>query len=272
MLTHPFVQSNWGKILWITVGLLLATVIWVFLVVYGDIPVYTAIADSLFYTVLLAIVGYFYWYIMAFFQVFQAQVVFALSVQFVCLGATFMLLSLIELEDSELFMNTIPLRLFAGLFSWSILLQWYYGQRIKLISEGNNDTKNKCIMNAAYDMQEQSKDNEPEETILSRISVKDNSKIHIIKIEDLLYIQAYGDYVMLFTSTGKYVKELTMKYLEANLPSSFIRIHRSYIVNTDFIVRVELFSKETYQVRLKNGEYLRVSNSGYKLLKSKLLL
>lgn len=45
-----------------------------------------------------------------------------------------------------------------------------------------------------------------------------------------------------------------------------------YIVNTEQILRVELFGKETYQVRLKDGTYLRASSAGYKLLKERLSL
>lgn len=66
-----------------------------------------------------------------------------------------------------------------------------------------------------------------------------------------------------------------MKYFERSLPSpEFVRIHRSYIVNTEQILRVELFGKETYQVRLrlKDGTYLRASSAGYKLLKERLSL
>ena len=64
-----------------------------------------------------------------------------------------------------------------------------------------------------------------------------------------------------------------MKYFEQSLPSpAFVRIHRSTIVHTAQIARIELFGKETYQVRLKNGVTLRASYSGYKLLKEKLAL
>ena len=62
-----------------------------------------------------------------------------------------------------------------------------------------------------------------------------------------------------------------MKYFERHLPSdNFVRIHRSTIVNVTQISRVELFGKETYQVLLKNGTKLRVSLTGYRLLKERL--
>lgn len=86
------------------------------------------------------------------------------------------------------------------------------------------------------------------------------------------YLQAYGDYVTLFTENRKYLKEQTMKYFEIHLPLSFVRIHRSCIVNSEKITRVELFGKESYNVYLKNGSNLRASTTGYKLLKEKMLL
>lgn len=102
---------------------------------------------------------------------------------------------------------------------------------------------------------------------------KDGTRIHIIPIKEIFYLQACGDYVTLFTTSGQHVKEQTMKYFERSLPSpEFVRIHRSYIVNTEQILRVELFGKETYQVRLKDGTYLRASSAGYKLLKERLSL
>lgn len=54
----------------------------------------------------------------------------------------------------------------------------------------------------------------PQEESIDRITVKDGSRIHIIKVEDLLYIQACGDYATLVTSDGEYIKEQTMKSLK----------------------------------------------------------
>lgn len=64
-----------------------------------------------------------------------------------------------------------------------------------------------------------------------------------------------------------------MKYFETHLPESdFVRIHRSAIVQVKQISRLELFGKESYQLILKNGRKLKVSNSGYRLLKERLNL
>ena len=111
----------------------------------------------------------------------------------------------------------------------------------------------------------------PQEESIDRITIKDGSRIHIIKVEDLLYIQACGDYATLVTSDGEYIKEQTMKNFETHLPAdNFVRIHRSSIVNVTQISRVEQYGKETYQVTLKSGVKLRVSLSRYRLLKERL--
>ena len=111
----------------------------------------------------------------------------------------------------------------------------------------------------------------PQEESIDRITVKDGSRIHIIKVEDLLYIQACGDYATLVTSDGEYIKEQTMKNFETHLPAdNFVRIHRSSIVNVTQISRVEQYGQETYQVTLKSGVKLRVSLSRYRLLKERL--
>jgi two-component system LytT family response regulator len=62
---------------------------------------------------------------------------------------------------------------------------------------------------------------------------------------------------MIYTPTGKYLKQKTMKFYEARLnPSDFIRIHRSYIINVSFIKNIELYEKDTYRVTLKTNSVL----------------
>ena len=138
------------------------------------------------------------------------------------------------------------------------------GHAYKLIRKLNQELEKELIMHQPVSLPE-----EPQIEQIDRITVKDGSKIHLIKTDELIYIQACGDYVMLITPSGEYLKEQTMKYFETHLPSdTFVRVHRSTIVNVTQISRVELFGKETYQLLLKNGVKLRVSLSGYRLLKN----
>ena len=109
--------------------------------------------------------------------------------------------------------------------------------------------------------------------LLERIAVKSGQKIHVIIVPEILYLQADGDYVHIFTMQGKYLKEQTMKYFEEHLPAiGFVRVHRSCIVNVEAISRIDLYEKQTQQLTLKNGHQIKVSQAGYKALRAKLSL
>jgi two-component system, LytTR family, response regulator len=66
-------------------------------------------------------------------------------------------------------------------------------------------------------------------------------------------------------SAGKsYLKQQTISSLEAGLdPSRFIRIHRSYIVNLERVVKMEPYTKESRVAVLADGTQLPVSRAGY---------
>lgn len=104
-----------------------------------------------------------------------------------------------------------------------------------------------------------------------RIVVKTGTKIQVIPVDALLYLEAQDDYVMLHTAEGKFLKQQTMKHYESTLDSAvFVRIHRSYIVNVHQVTRIEPYEKESWQVVLKNNLKLPMSKSGYSLLKKRL--
>lgn len=106
------------------------------------------------------------------------------------------------------------------------------------------------------------------ETTLARIVIKDAGIIKIIPAKDLLYVESQDDYVMLYTAEGRFLKNETMKYYENHLDTAqFVRVHRSYIVNIEAVYKLELFSKDSYLLLLRNGAKISVSKAGYKKLK-----
>ncbi|HUX60296.1 MAG TPA: response regulator [Ignavibacteriaceae bacterium] len=112
------------------------------------------------------------------------------------------------------------------------------------------------------------KENDRKPDFLERIIIKDGSKITIMPLENIKYIEAQDDYVMIYSTDGKYLKQKTMKYFEDHLdPHNFIRIHRSFIVPVKRIKRIELAEKNSYQVKLDDATILPVSKSGYDNLK-----
>lgn len=105
-------------------------------------------------------------------------------------------------------------------------------------------------------------------TFPTRIVVKDGSQIKIIPVQKIEYLQAADDYVKIFTADGSYLKKSTLGFYETQLvPHGFVRVHRSYLVNTQLISRIEPYQKDGYLVILANGKGLPVSRSGYTLLK-----
>ncbi|HXE80802.1 MAG TPA: response regulator [Vicinamibacterales bacterium] len=99
---------------------------------------------------------------------------------------------------------------------------------------------------------------------LERIAVRDGSRVHIIPVGRIDFIQAQDDYVAIKSEGKTHLKEQTLGELEAALdPARFVRIHRSYILNLDRLARVDLIAKDARVVRLHDGTELPVSRSGY---------
>ncbi len=63
------------------------------------------------------------------------------------------------------------------------------------------------------------------------IFIRDSNVVRKLKFEDILYAEAMGDYVKLFTPQKFYAVHTTLKSVEERLPSNaFLRVHRSYII------------------------------------------
>jgi two-component system LytT family response regulator len=106
---------------------------------------------------------------------------------------------------------------------------------------------------------------------LDRIVVKDGSKVTLIPLANLDYIQAQDDYVLLKTPEKGHLKQQTITSLEQRLdPERFLRIHRSFIIQLDRLVRLEQTETESWVAVLNGGPRLPVSKTGYARLKEKI--
>ncbi len=102
----------------------------------------------------------------------------------------------------------------------------------------------------------------------NRIVVKDGNKIKIIPVNQIHYLEAADDYVKIITAEGSFLKKRTMNFFEQSLmPYQFVRIHRSFIVNTQLITRIDAYEKDSHIVLLNTGAKLQASKSGYMKLK-----
>jgi two-component system LytT family response regulator len=95
-----------------------------------------------------------------------------------------------------------------------------------------------------------------------RILVQSHNKLVTVALEEVIRIEAYGDYSKLVTEAKTYVSNYGISTLEEKLNDSiFIRVHRSSIINLNAVKELNKYTK-SYDVTMKNGDVVRVSR-GY---------
>lgn len=93
-----------------------------------------------------------------------------------------------------------------------------------------------------------------------RLSIFSNNEYHIIDLKQVYYLKAEGNYTHLLTTEKKYLISKKLGDLEAELPASlFFRVHRSYIVNLDFVKLVG--KKSNHYLSLTNGEVITIAEN-----------
>lgn len=103
----------------------------------------------------------------------------------------------------------------------------------------------------------------------TRVVVKHLGNIKIIQTADIIYLEAYDDYVKIHTNEQVFVKKKTMSYFENAFSSKqFVRVHRSFIIQVNQITKMEQSDKETMVAILKNGTKIPLSKTGYPKLKA----
>ncbi len=101
-----------------------------------------------------------------------------------------------------------------------------------------------------------------------RVVVKNGTSILILPTTQIIYIEAYDDYVKIFNNETFYLKKKTMSYYEEVLdPSQFVRVHRSFILNLNYLTKIEALDKNNNLALLKNGSKIPLSRTGYSKLK-----
>jgi two-component system, LytTR family, response regulator len=95
---------------------------------------------------------------------------------------------------------------------------------------------------------------------LEWVSVKKDDAIALVKIDEIRWIEAQGNYVLLNFSDTKHLLREKMDALEAKLDTAkFIRIHRSAIVNINFINEIEVWGRGEHKIVMKGGKIFGIS-------------
>lgn len=100
------------------------------------------------------------------------------------------------------------------------------------------------------------------------IAIKAKGKILFINLGDVVAVQAEGNYVSLQRESDSYLlRESISRVAEKLKPYGFIRIHRSALVNTTFVVEIKPYSTGKCGLRVKGGKEYAVTSAYKKNLK-----
>ncbi len=95
---------------------------------------------------------------------------------------------------------------------------------------------------------------------LEWVSVKKDDKILLFKVDEIVWIVAQGNYVSVQLGQIKHLLREKMDSLAARLDAEkFIRIHRSAIINVNFITEIEVWGRGEYKIVMSDGRVFNVS-------------
>lgn len=196
----------------------------------------------------------------------------ALAILFVLswVGISFLIVYIVSPENAMNYaLPTVPIRITLALLTYGLLILLYgYIFTQNQEEEVSIDIDVEHATDIESSEKAMTNEDSSDSEILEHIAVKNGQKIDLIFINDIISIQAEGNYVMIFTPKGKYLKEQTMKYFGDHLPANkFVRVHRSNIINIDYIQRIELYEKQSQMLKLQNNLQVKMSIAGYKELK-----
>jgi two-component system LytT family response regulator len=105
---------------------------------------------------------------------------------------------------------------------------------------------------------------------LSRVFVRERGRMVAVALDAVERLEACDDYVALHTGGRQYLLHTRLQDLESRLdPARFVRIHRSHVVNLDFVASIEPHEGSRVAAVLKSGARIASSRSGASRLRSR---
>ncbi len=97
-----------------------------------------------------------------------------------------------------------------------------------------------------------------------RFTIRDKGREHTVRVDDLIYLRAEGNYLNLQLKDRHFLHRMTMNAVETELdPARFLRIHRSYIVNLAHVRNTRYSGNNEFIFTMANNERV-VSGRSYK--------
>lgn len=90
-----------------------------------------------------------------------------------------------------------------------------------------------------------------------RMMIRDSDTIHVLKVRDIEWIDACGNYVEIHSRGRTYLHRGSMTGISGRLsPETFVRLHRSAIVNRDKVREIRTVAKGKYSLVMSSGDEL----------------
>ncbi|MFT7686497.1 MAG: two-component system LytT family response regulator [Candidatus Azotimanducaceae bacterium] len=106
------------------------------------------------------------------------------------------------------------------------------------------------------------RDHSGSQSFPDKLAIKDAGETTLVKIAEIDWIDAAGDYMCVHANNQTHIMRITMKQLEAKLdPVKFQRVHRSTIVNLERVVKVCSHMNGEFYLELSNGNSVKMSRS-----------
>lgn len=99
---------------------------------------------------------------------------------------------------------------------------------------------------------------------MNRLIVKEGGQVHFLNLGDIHWIEAYDYYVKIHVKDRFYLLRKSMKKMSDLLPEDhFVRIHKSSIINLQYVKSMNMLNNGEYEIQLASGVAVKVSR-GYK--------
>lgn len=99
-----------------------------------------------------------------------------------------------------------------------------------------------------------------EEKKMTSITVKKGDKLIFVKLEEVTHFEADEKYVSVHTNKEVHLIEQSLSQLGLKLPENFLQVHRSVIINTNYIAEVQKYFNSRFLIRLANSKKTSITS------------
>jgi two-component system LytT family response regulator len=128
-------------------------------------------------------------------------------------------------------------------------------QTVEKLANFKNNLSEATILSVLKDFYSQK-----EEKKMTSITVKKGDKLIFIKLEEVTHFEADEKYVTLYTEKESHLIEQSLSQLELKLPDDFMRVHRSVIINKNYVLQVQKYFNSRFVITLNNQKKTAITS------------